>query len=91
MADYNQNTNPYNTSENYEHFNSDGTKKKNKGDKKQGPFLKGVVVLILLVAVTALGNSMVITQQNQFKLIRQFGRVQRVVTDAGLSFKIPFI
>ena len=91
MADYNQNTNPYNTSENYEHFNSDGTKKKNKGDKKKGPALKITVVLILLVAVIVLGNSMVITQQNQFKLIRQFGRVQRVVTEAGLSFKIPFI
>ena len=34
---------------------------------------------------------MVITRQNQFKLIRQFGRVDRVVTDAGLSFKIPFV
>ena len=91
MADYNQNTNPYNTSENYEHFNSDGTKKKNKGDKKKGPALKIIAVLILLAAVISLGNSMVITQQNQFKLIRQFGRVQRVVTEAGLSFKIPFI
>lgn len=34
---------------------------------------------------------MVITKENQFKLIRQFGRVERVQTQAGLSFKIPFV
>ncbi len=91
MADFNQNMNQNNnTAESFERFNSDGTKKKNKKDKKGAGF--GVVVaFIVVLAVALLGNSMVVTKQNQFKLIRQFGRVQRVVTESGLSFKIPFV
>lgn len=92
MADFNQDmNNTNNTSETYEHYNSDGTKKKNKDDKKKHYGLKIVTALILVVVVIALTNSMVVTKQNQFKLIRQFGRVQRVVTEPGLSFKVPFI
>ena len=89
---YNQNTNQTNnTSTPFEHFNSDGTKKKNKKDKKKGSGFGLTAVLIAVVAIIVLGNSMVVTKQNQFKLIRQFGRVQRVVTQSGLSFKIPFV
>lgn len=92
MADYNQNMNyTNNTADNIEHFSSDGSKKKNKGNKKKGSGVGFTLVLLLVIAVIVLGNSMVITKQNQFKLIRQFGRVQRVVTESGLSFKIPFI
>ena len=95
MADFNQNanntTNANNASANYEHFNSDGSKKKNKGDKKKGSVFTIVWALILVIAVIGLSNAMVVTKQNQFKLVRQFGRVQRVITEAGLSFKIPFI
>ena len=32
-----------------------------------------------------------VCRENEYKLIRQFGRVQRVVSTSGLSFKIPFI
>lgn len=91
MADFNQGMNQnHNTTEDFERFNSDGTKKKGKGDKK-GIGLGMALVLIVVLAVALFGNSMVVTRQNQFKLIRQFGRVQRVVTQSGLSFKIPFV
>ena len=90
--DYNQNMNQTNnTSTPFEHFNSDGTKKKNKKDKKKGSAFGIMAALIAVVALFVLGNSMVVTKQNQFKLIRQFGRVQRVVTQSGLTFKIPFV
>ncbi|MCM1143587.1 MAG: protease modulator HflC [Blautia sp.] len=46
-----------------------------------------LVILLFIIGT----NSMVITKENQYKLIRQFGRVQRVVSEAGLSFKAPFI
>lgn len=51
------------------------------------------IVLILFVICLIIGGlgSMVVTQENEYKLIRQFGRVERVVSQAGLSFKIPFI
>ncbi len=92
MAEYGQNFNQTNDgSQNYEHYNSDGTKKKNKGEKKNRFGLKFVTAIIVLAAVIVLGNSLVVTKQNQFRLIRQFGRVQRIVTEAGLSFKVPFI
>ncbi len=90
MADYEQNTSQ-GPNQGYERYNSDGTRKKEKGEKKGRFGLKLVTTVIVIAALIVLGNSMVVTKQNQFKLIRQFGRVQRIVTEAGLSFKIPFI
>ncbi|MCM1174017.1 MAG: protease modulator HflC [Blautia sp.] len=73
----------------YEHFNADGTKKKKGKEKKKG---KGVLVFLFLIALVVIGaNSAVITKENQYKLIRRFGRVERVIAVSGLSFKIPFI
>lgn len=86
MAEYTQNNNG-----NVEYFNSNGTKKKNKKDKKKTPRFGLVLGVLVVVAVFFLFNCMVVTRQDQFKLIRQFGRVDRVVTVPGLSFKIPFI
>lgn len=88
MPDYNQNMNNNGTGESYERFNSNGTKKNN---KKKGSGVGVTMILLAVIALIVLGNSMVITRQNQFKLIRQFGRVQRVVTESGLTFKIPFL
>lgn len=73
-----------------ERYNSDGTM--NTGEqKKRWKFGAVPVLLLVAAAFFLLLNSMVITKENQFKLIRQFGRVERVQTQAGLSFKIPFI
>ncbi|MBQ8184755.1 MAG: protease modulator HflC [Lachnospiraceae bacterium] len=59
-------------------------------EKKKSIF--SIVKYVLLVAVLiVLGSSIIICQENEYKLIRQFGKVQRVVTEAGLSFKIPFV
>ena len=57
--------------------------------KKKG--LGFVKYIILLLALFLLGNSIVICRANEYKLIRQFGRVQRVVSASGLTFKLPFI
>lgn len=48
---------------------------------------------ILLLAGILIGGtgSLVVTQENEYKLIRQFGRIEHVIDQAGLSFKIPFI
>lgn len=50
--------------------------------------LTGVGVVIALVL---LASSMIVTYDNEYKLIRQFGKVQRVISTSGLSFKVPFI
>ena len=85
--DFNQNQNQSNVE--YEHFNHNGTKKKNGKEKKKG---KGIFIFLILAVLAVVGaNSIVITKENQYKLIRQFGRVERVISTSGLSFKIPFI
>lgn len=73
-----------------ERYNSDGTRRAEEREKKRG-FSMIPVVILIIAALFVLMNSMVITRENQFKLIRQFGRVERVQTRAGLSFKIPFV
>lgn len=73
-----------------ERYNSDGTKRADEGGKKR-KFGMVPVVILFIAALFLLMNSLVITKENQFKLIRQFGRVERVQTRAGLSFKIPFV
>ena len=53
---------------------------------------KSVGILIGVAAVVvAVGASVTVTQQNEYKLIRQFGKVDRVISSSGISFKIPFI
>ena len=36
-------------------------------------------------------NSLVVTKENQFTIIKRFGKIEKVVDEAGLSFKTPFI
>lgn len=50
--------------------------------------LMTAVVLCMLVLLSGV---LVVTQENEYKLIRQFGRVERIVSTAGLSVKVPFI
>lgn len=49
-----------------------------------------LIILVLAALVTG-ASSLVITQENEYSLIRQFGKIDHVVADAGISFKIPFI
>ncbi|MCI6888125.1 MAG: protease modulator HflC [Lachnospiraceae bacterium] len=53
--------------------------------------LKGFSGLLVLAMVILGGASLVITYPNEYKLIRQFGEIVRVVEEPGVSFKIPFI
>ena len=51
-----------------------------------------VIGCIAAVAVLIVGgSSLVVTQQNEYKLVRQFGKVNRIIDTPGISFKIPFI
>ena len=56
--------------------------------------MKGKKIGILIgvsAVVIAVGASVTVTQQNEYKLIRQFGKVDRVISSSGMSFQIPFI
>lgn len=50
-----------------------------------------VTVIIALIAIVVLLNSIVITKENEYTLIKQFGKVETIYETAGLSFRIPFI
>ena len=53
--------------------------------KKVTGTIAGLAVVIVLL------GSVVVTNENEYKLIRQFGRVERVVDTAGVTLKLPFI
>ena len=54
--------------------------------------IKKTLLVILLFTALILGtSSIVITYENEYSLIRQFGKIDHVVSDAGISFKIPFL
>lgn len=44
-----------------------------------------------VAVVIGLSGSLFVTEQNEYKLVRQFGKVDRVVDEAGIYFKIPFM
>jgi membrane protease subunit HflC len=74
---------------NTEHFDSNGNPVKN--GKKAGGKKFPVLVILVVLALIVLRSCLIITYANQYKLVRQFGKVQRVITEAGISFKVPFI
>jgi membrane protease subunit HflC len=53
---------------------------------------KYILVAILAALVFLLIDSCyVITYENQYTLVKRFGKVEKIVSEAGLSLKIPFI
>jgi membrane protease subunit HflC len=54
---------------------------------------KGLItILTAAVAVLIVGGaSITITEQNEYRLVRRFGKVERVISEAGISFHIPFL
>lgn len=52
---------------------------------------KTFAVMIVIVALFLGLSSLVITKENEYKVIRQFGKIDHVQTEAGVSLKIPFI
>lgn len=54
-------------------------------NKKLFIILGSVAVLIGAAA------SVTVTEQNEYKLVRQFGKVKRVISSPGISLKIPFV
>lgn len=50
-----------------------------------------IVIVLAVVALLVLGSSFVVTRQNQYTVIRQFGRVVDIRDSAGISFKLPLI
>ena len=53
---------------------------------------KRISLIFALFVVLIIGAStVVITNENEYSLTRQFGKIDHVVSEAGISFKIPFV
>lgn len=56
--------------------------------------MKKKSALILIAGIVILGAavmSVTVTAQDEYKLVRRFGKVERVIEKPGISFKIPFL
>ena len=53
---------------------------------------KGIIAIaagVILLGTAA--SCITITEQNEYKLIRQFGKISRVISEPGIGIKIPFL
>ncbi|MBR6293109.1 MAG: protease modulator HflC [Lachnospiraceae bacterium] len=57
--------------------------------RKKAPFI--IVAILAVIAIIVLSNSLVVTMENEYTLVKQFGKIEKIVPEAGLSFKVPFI
>lgn len=54
--------------------------------------MKKIIPVIILLIVVIVGSScFVVTNENEYSLIRQFGKIVAVESEAGVTFRIPFI
>ncbi len=54
--------------------------------------IRKAVLIVVVAALVILGaSSIVITNENEYSLVRQFGKIDHVITEAGISFKVPFV
>lgn len=56
--------------------------------KKAGKF---VTIAAVIAVLFVLLSSMVVTYPNEYKLVKQFGEIVKVIEEPGVSFKIPFV
>lgn len=54
----------------------------------KGPIIAAVIAVIAFIFIS---STFVVTYKNEYTLIRQFGKIDHVITEPGLSFKVPFI
>lgn len=52
---------------------------------------KIVIIAVAVVLLGLLGSSVVVTAENEYTLVRQFGRISRVIDKPGVSLKLPFV
>lgn len=73
-----------------ERFDSNGNKVNDSSPKRKGGKL-WIIAAVIIVVYIAINSCLGVCHEDEYKLVRQFGRVDRTITDAGLFVKIPFI
>ena len=57
--------------------------------KKFFKLFRNIIVLVIIIGIVS--SCMVITKQNEYSVVRQFGNIVRVEESPGVSFKIPIL
>ena len=52
---------------------------------------KIAVITVLVILLGLVGSSVVVTAENEYRLVRQFGKISKVIDQPGVGFKVPFI
>lgn len=58
------------------------------------PRAKGPIIIIAIaafIAILVISGFFVVTAENEYTLVKRFGKVEKIVSEAGLSFKAPFL
>ncbi len=70
---------------------SGGSNRKPERDKRPHP-VRNTLLLLAIILLIALSDMIcVVTNEDEYTLIKRFGAVERVVAAPGLTFKIPFM
>lgn len=51
----------------------------------------GIFLVILLILLGIILSNLFIVKEGEFKVIRQFGEVVKIIDEPGLNYKIPFV
>ena len=51
----------------------------------------GFIIIVLLAVIVLINSGIVITYPNEYTVIKQFGKIEKIYETPGLSMKIPFI
>ncbi len=51
----------------------------------------GIILLITILLLVIVLTNLFIVKENEYKVVRQFGEVVRIIEKPGLNYKIPFI
>lgn len=49
------------------------------------------VIIVILAALATVFSSAIITYENQYSVVKRFGKIVRVIDKAGIYLKVPFI
>lgn len=69
----------------------DMNSKKSGSDGFRGYIRTGVAIVIVAAILLMVFSNLFIVRENEYRVIRQFGEVVRVIDQPGLAFKIPFL
>lgn len=51
----------------------------------------GIILIVTILLLVLLLTNLFIVKENEYKVVRQFGEIVRIIEEPGLNYKIPFI